>query len=52
MKSLPTGQGNATLDHYLQFGRLTKKVTPTSNIVNMFKQVNKPLALANAVEEA
>lgn len=37
LKSQPTGFGNASLDKYLDHGRFTRKVTPNSNILCLFK---------------
>lgn len=52
LKSEPTGFGNRALDDYLEHGRLNKQVTKDSNILCLFKEYSKPLALKQGVEEA
>ena len=53
LKSEPTGFGNLSLDEFLDHGRLNKRVTKESNILCLFKEYNKPLALKqHNVEEA
>lgn len=49
VKSKPTGTGNETLDCFLVNGRLAKKVTKDSNILKLFKEFSKPLAIKQAV---
>ncbi len=52
IESLPNGKGNSSVDHVLENGRLQTQVTETSNILKLFKQSNKPLAIkAKNVEE-
>lgn len=50
--SKPTGVGNEVLDGVLINGRLNKKVTADSNILMLFKEFSKPLAIKQAIEEA
>jgi hypothetical protein len=52
LKSEPTGFGNKALDDYLEHGRFNKQVTKESNILCLFKEYSKPLALKQAVEES
>lgn len=52
MKSKPTGLGNEVLDGFLVNGRFSKKVTSDSNILLLFKEFSKPLAIKQAIEEA
>ena len=52
IESLPNGKGNSSVDHVLENGRLQAQATETSNILKLFKQSNKPLAIkAKNVEE-
>jgi hypothetical protein len=53
VKSEPTGFGNRVLDEWLEHGRLSKQVTKESNILCLFKEYLKPLAIKQqGVEEA